>query len=529
MYDDKHCWPIIYVRGYAMTTSEQDDTAADPFCGFNLGSTVYRATTNKNKTLKLIFESPLIRLSSEFGYGDVYEDGLDILDKDWKRASDQQRYLAKKSIIIFRYYDQASQLLGSGQTPSIETFAKQLGELIQTVRDMVCGDTANGVSDPKDFRCYLVAHSMGGLVVRAFLQNPALDESGMRGHVDKVFTYATPHNGIDMGGVNVPSWLSKNDISNFNRERMAGYLNLETLFRKTDRVDWMPESVFPSERFFCMVGTNRNDYEVAKGLSRTFTGQGSDGLVRIANASVWGVDDAGHFSKPSPTAYAYRSHSGYFGIVNSEEAYQNLVRFLFGDFRADVWFDIKQVTLPTELQSQEDNVDATYQFEFLAATKGARWYLTRRVAEEDSVACKTYKQLKDPHQRSIYLSTVFLSKHYRVNREANTLTYTADFGVRVPDYEVDRKFWFDGHFEGGYLFNDRLIITITLPDIQKGQGLMIQYGWWSLHKGKTPEAAALSPGAGGSGQQFSINLPPGAATDPTISGQLRFVASTWNS
>jgi len=32
--------PIIYVRGYAMSRSEIDDTAADPFCASNVGSTV---------------------------------------------------------------------------------------------------------------------------------------------------------------------------------------------------------------------------------------------------------------------------------------------------------------------------------------------------------------------------------------------------------------------------------------------------------------------------------------------------------
>ena len=41
---------------------------------------------------------------------------------------------------------------------------------------------------------------MGGLVCRAFLQNTECDPEGMRGAVDKFFTYATPHNGIDLGG-----------------------------------------------------------------------------------------------------------------------------------------------------------------------------------------------------------------------------------------------------------------------------------------------------------------------------------------
>jgi hypothetical protein len=54
-------YPIIYVRGYAMTEQEQNETTADPFNGFNLGSTVYRATSDKDKPAKkFIFESPLL-------------------------------------------------------------------------------------------------------------------------------------------------------------------------------------------------------------------------------------------------------------------------------------------------------------------------------------------------------------------------------------------------------------------------------------------------------------------------------------
>jgi hypothetical protein len=93
-----------------------------------------------------------------------------------------------------------------------------------------------------------------------------------------------------------------------------------------------------------MVGSNRGDYESAKGLARMFAGHGSDGLVRIENASLWTSDAAGK-TQPVATAYTYRSHSGFFGIVNSEEAYQNLVRFLFGDVRVDLWFDVDGVTL----------------------------------------------------------------------------------------------------------------------------------------------------------------------------------------
>ncbi len=87
-----------------MTRGEIDDTTADPFCGFNLGSTVFRATPDKDKPAKkFIFESPVIRLHSDFEYSDVFENGLDIMDPDW------QGELSRKSIIIlntavgFRY------------------------------------------------------------------------------------------------------------------------------------------------------------------------------------------------------------------------------------------------------------------------------------------------------------------------------------------------------------------------------------------------------------------------------------------
>ena len=77
-------YPIVYVRGYAMTQGEINETTADPFCGFNLGSTVYRATPDKGRPArKFIFESPVVRLASDYGYSDIYSEGLDIADDEW--------------------------------------------------------------------------------------------------------------------------------------------------------------------------------------------------------------------------------------------------------------------------------------------------------------------------------------------------------------------------------------------------------------------------------------------------------------
>jgi hypothetical protein len=56
--------PIVYVRGFAATSGEIEDTVADPYMGFNLGSTKIRqAWTGELK--KFFFESPMIRLNTD--------------------------------------------------------------------------------------------------------------------------------------------------------------------------------------------------------------------------------------------------------------------------------------------------------------------------------------------------------------------------------------------------------------------------------------------------------------------------------
>ena len=155
--------------------------------------------------------------------------------------------------------------------------------------------------------------------------------------MDKVFTYATPHNGIDLRVVrNIPGWLTFGDVNNFNREKMAKYLSLSS----SDDVSVVKN--FPPERLFNLVGTNPSDYAVARGISAWAAGDASDGLVRIDNATTHGPGaDGGDIS--SPRAFVHRSHSGHYGIVNSEEGYQNLTRFLFGALRADGYLDIDDI------------------------------------------------------------------------------------------------------------------------------------------------------------------------------------------
>ena len=62
--------PIIYVRGYAGTQGEVEDTVATPYMGFNLGATKLRQSYT-GEVLSNVFESPLIRLMKDYGYVDA--------------------------------------------------------------------------------------------------------------------------------------------------------------------------------------------------------------------------------------------------------------------------------------------------------------------------------------------------------------------------------------------------------------------------------------------------------------------------
>lgn len=537
-----HKYPIIYIRGYAMTLGERNETAADPFCGFNVGSTLYRAAESRNlPPEKLVFESPIVRLMSEFQYQHVYQNGFDIMDEAWEPPcnddGEQIPGIPPASIVILRYYDDGSDLLGEGKSRQVAEYADRLNELILKVKQRVLEYRLDGkpVMTADDFRCYLVAHSMGGLVARAFLQG-AGDYKEARKTVDKLFTFATPHNGIDVLGINVPSWLTHGQKDTFSREKMIKYLNLTTVapaFNK--RVDIIPRSALPPERIFCMVGTNRGDYEVLQGVVRAFVGNGSDGLVRIDNASLWGIDvDArGQPVKNSETqvatAYAFRSHSGYFGIVNSEEAYQNLVRFLFGDVRVDVCLEIEKVWLPLSVEQKVKDgkkLEAGYQFEFRAAPKGKRWYLTRRSSVEDSPACRSHQDLTgaDLSRRTIYLSSVFLSKRAKVDTTEG-LSYAMTVAAKVPDYVIDRHFLPDEHFEGTDLFRGTAIAQLFPPGQNDPQGAWRVKVAWVDGEGVAVDEDLLF-----TDEQTShdIRLPFAQTKPPGIKGVLRLAVRPWS-
>nr|WP_246313150.1 hypothetical protein [Leifsonia shinshuensis] len=332
--------PIVYCRGYAGPTSQIDSTVNDPFYGFNEGATHTRVNGDGDPMFYQ-FEGPLLRLLGERAYQVLVRGSQKEL-----LATAADGSLPQKSIWIHRFYDEAATTYAApaprsgnlfdraitwtedlvrehaqAQGFDIEQAARELYDLVLMVREKT--------GAPKVF---LVAHSMGGLVARCMMQKVCEEDGRIPAKelVAKFCTYATPHGGIVFTGA-LLNWLMEtfgpagSDI--FSPPKMYGYLTPGKKFG--DRpigVAWdprvIPPSVFDVDDVFCIIGTDQNDFTLAK----LGVGPRSDGLVLIENAYVKGAH----------RAFVYKSHSGPYGEVNSEEGYQNLSRFLFGHWSVQV-------------------------------------------------------------------------------------------------------------------------------------------------------------------------------------------------
>lgn len=378
--------PIIYVRGFAGGTLGIDKAADDPFYGFNEGSTHVRVGAH-GKPHFYQFESPLLRLMIDYEYKLMVNGNQQRLLQDAKSNT-----LPARSLWVYRFYDPSASTFDKPPVPyRLEDAASGLADYIAQVLDktkdadqvylvahsmggLVCRSAiqrylyqsdrtpspgqisagAGAVQDPSDatapprrspLRRFLSWLFPKDKTQRQPVPEPdarprLLDHSkGRRGTevlppfpVSKVVTYGTPHGGIDIDlGGPIGDWVIEtfgpNGSDIFKEPRMRQYLCPVGLEEFEPEGGWDARvpyfSALPAERFLSLVGTNPGDYDVALGWSSKAVGVKSDGLVQIRNAYV----------KGSNRAYIHRSHSGRYGLVNSEEGYQNLKRFLFGNIK----------------------------------------------------------------------------------------------------------------------------------------------------------------------------------------------------
>ncbi len=451
--------PIIYVRGFSGGQGGIDNTVDDPFYGFNEGSTHIRVGA-KGQPRFHQFEGPMLRLMLEDGY------------KLMVGGSQQQELLYAEPgslppncVWVYRFYDDAAGTFGKDPQPyNLGKAAEGLAGFIALVRERTAGNP----------RVNLVAHSMGGLICRTALQRVLKDPETV---VSKLCTMGTPHGGIDpeLGG-GIGDWLMKtvgphgSDV--FAPERMSEYMvpegfDVNSAPKRGGK--WDPRvmvGTFPPERVLSIVGTNARDYGVALGLSTLAMGEQSDGLVAIANAYV----------KQSARAYVHRSHSGRYGLVNSEEAYANLKRFLLGSLRVQIEIEGLDRELLKDLVWQADARLAIRELPVLIHEQTAEHFCPVDINAQA-------KDVAGP-MSPVPLITMFLIP----NPAKATCRYA--LGLRVSSLEQEGG-WFGlaDHLEQIADWQDSLIIDLQIENqgVDAGNITGGWFGWNSTINGRIAE------------------------------------------
>ena len=206
---------------------------------------------------------------------------------------------------------------------------------------------------------------------------------------------------------------------------------------------------FPVTRVLSVVGTNAKDYDVALGLSAKAMGPQSDGLVAIRNAYVRG----------SARAYVHRSHSGRYGLVNSEEVYQNLKRFLFGTLRVEL--GLRNIDF-------EHDGDRVWQADVRLAVRGLPVLMHEQMADHYCpVDLNAEAEARPTPTAPVPLVTTFLLPG---NREF------ARYALHVRMVSLDEKggiFGFGDHLEQIADWEDTLIVDVAVRE----DGLVEEVRW----------------------------------------------------
>jgi pimeloyl-ACP methyl ester carboxylesterase len=474
--------PIIYVRGFGGGQSGIDKVVDDPFYGFNEGSTHIRVGAQGLPRFYQ-FEGPLLRLMLEQTYKLYVAGGQERILLDAAEGE-----LDPASVWVYRFYDPNAGTFGQEPKPyRIEEAAQGLAAFIELV-----------LQKTRDAdRVNLVAHSMGGLICRSALQRYLPQPETV---VSKLCTIGTPHGGIDpqLGGA-IGDWLidkfGPNGSDIFQPRRMKEYLLPEgydgaaETDPKTGR--WDPRRMvgsFPVTRVLSVVGTNAADYDVALGLSATAMGPQSDGLVAIRNAYV----------RRSPRVYVHRSHSGRFGLVNSEEAYQNLKRFLFGTLRVELGL--------RNLDFERDG-DRIWQADARLAIRQLPVLMHEQTAEHHCpVDLNAEAEARPTPTAPIPLVTTFLlpgnRQYARYALSLNVISLAQEGGI----------FGFGDHLEQIADWEDTLVVDVAVRE----DGLVeeVRWQWNSDLPGRIAETEVLDnkldwqPGRDEDGWQPEVPLPP---------------------
>jgi hypothetical protein len=328
--------PIILIRGFGGLGVEDEKKIA--YQGFNDG-TVYPQKTGEN----YIYEGLILRFmkSRRWTYNDatnivgyysspVTRDKASIppelagfdhsLFSGHKIVIDPATALSlvnsttevSKTLWVFRYYD-------LDDREDFKRYGTALVRLITFIQTL-----AEQKRQPVP-KVNIIAHSMGGLIVREAVQRSYAKGDAPK-HINKIVTLGTPHQGISFQLLK--DWIgigAAAELEQFNPDRQKAADNPVGFNKFAEH--------FPPERVLTVVGTNYRTYgpAVASWLNRAFSVAGefgpnynrSDGLVKQTFAQLPGA----------PRTFVHKCHGGPDSLVTSRETFEVATRFFFGNLK----------------------------------------------------------------------------------------------------------------------------------------------------------------------------------------------------
>jgi pimeloyl-ACP methyl ester carboxylesterase len=460
-------YPIVYVRGYAMTENEREETFHDTYYGFAATSVEKRDAPPPDYLKADMFEGQLIRLMKlkDYAYFDATNEGL-------SDCSDPSR-----SVWVCRFYDED---VFKNRVRSIEEHAEDLRRIIlETIPSRLkeCGLSLGNKN--ADYKVILIAHSMGGLVCRTLIQNllPArkIDPKSV---IHRLVTLGTPHRGIDLG--RIPDFMERFVLRKMNpfnanifeEKRMLEYLKLGKGYEPHSLGDPASPYAFPPKRCLSVIGSDHESY----GVVQHATGNFSDGLVKQDRAYVVSgkPDKNGKYSFEQKGFWAnvHRSHSGRRGIVNSYESFENIHRFLFGNIRADITFEVESIATPVEPKTEY-----FYDLEFSISIRGLPVYLHRREQRPCENAIRYSRG--DLEKKRVLLHTLFMNSALK-----STKTDYSHFKLefRVRELGVKKGMLWDKEYPEKTIYFEDLEIRVGDFDADL-PGEEVQYRWLSDGEG----------------------------------------------
>ncbi len=302
--------------------------------------------------------------------------------------------------------------------------------------------------------------------------------------MEKLFTYATPHGGIDFD-ISALDWTMEAfgpagaDI--FAPDKMYGYLSKGSRWGDPAPQGWDPqvvdEEIFDPKNIFCLIGTNPGDYRYI----REFIGPESDGLVKIDRAYV----------RKANRAFIHRSHSGRYGEVNSEEGYQNLRRFLFGRYAVKV--ELRGVTL---LDHPESKI---WQADVKVAVRGLPIVLHEQLAAHHCPVQlnKELEQHRDEPDTPIPLATAFLLNPADFDPTGDPPPPRSRYTLSLRVFHLTEqhgRFVWRNHIEQAADWEDTLVVDVGRSDNEDASALRTWIAWNSAVAGAIDASDPITNG-----------------------------------